>query len=136
MGSDGEKFFGTLCEKIFKNILNVFLTTFFSNCQLFYRTLRLTYSLAGLVSLFFLALSIFCYATLPEFQNMHGRIVTANLSFIFSTTLLLVILYNIESDNSGMSLEEVSILKISISADFFEKNYLFILIYPKIYPKM
>ena len=49
--------------------------------QVVLMTLRLIYSICGLVSLFFLVLTLYFYATLPELNTFHGKIDIADPSF-------------------------------------------------------
>ena len=62
----------------------------------FYRTLRIVYTITGLFSLFFLGLTIFLYMTLPSLNNFHCKLMSLNLLFIFLTTFLLILQFNIQ----------------------------------------
>jgi hypothetical protein len=63
--------------------------------------------MAGIVSLVFLVLTLTLYLTLPELNNLHGKIISANLCYVFTTTSLLIVLYNVEPDSDdSINIEE------------------------------
>jgi hypothetical protein len=44
---------------------------------------------------------------LPEFNNLHGKIISANLCYVFTTTSLLIVLYNVEPNTeTSINIEE------------------------------
>ncbi|CAB4061742.1 MTH [Lepeophtheirus salmonis] len=56
--------------------------------------LRIVYTACGAFSLLFLIITFLLYSILPNFRNLHGKIVMSNISAIFLTTLFLIIAYN------------------------------------------
>ena len=52
------------------------------------------YTVAGILSLIFVSVTLYLYLTLPKLKNMQGNIVIANLVAVLLTTTTLVILYN------------------------------------------
>jgi hypothetical protein len=65
------------------------------------------YTISGIVSQFFLVLTLTLYLTLPEFNNLHGKIISANLCYVFTTTSLLIVLYNVEPNTeTSINIEE------------------------------
>jgi hypothetical protein len=67
--------------------------------QELYRYFRLSNSILGLNSMFFLTIVIFLYLTLPELKNLSGRLFSANLFCILATTFLLTVSYNVKVDS-------------------------------------
>ena len=65
----------------------------------FYRTLRIAYTISGVFSLLFLGLTIYLYMTLPSLNNFHCKLMSVNLLFIFLTTFLLILMYNVQPDS-------------------------------------
>ena len=56
----------------------------------FDQRLRLCYSICGIISLFFLFITLLFYFNIPKLKNHQGNIVIANLSTVLITTGLLV----------------------------------------------
>jgi uncharacterized membrane protein len=65
----------------------------------FNKKLRSAYTFCGLFSLVFLIITLFVYITLPTLNNLHGKIVMSNVTSILITTLLLILIYNVQKAN-------------------------------------
>ena len=65
----------------------------------FYRSLRVAYTISGFFSLLFLGLAIFLYLTLSSLNNFHCKLMSVNLLFIFLTTFLLTLMYNVQPNS-------------------------------------
>lgn len=48
---------------------------------------------------------MFVYMTLPHLKNLHGKIVLSNVASILFTTILLVLIYNVQQENENVTEE-------------------------------
>ena len=93
---------GFICKNATPNIqLNLTLEDFdhILRCEaldlrLLLSRMRLVYTICGFVSLFFLAVTVFFYSTLPELSNFQGYISCNYIVAVFLTTLLLTTSFN------------------------------------------
>ncbi len=63
---------------------------------LFTSKVRLASYVCGLLSVFFLAATLYIYLTIQSLNNLHGSIVVGNIVSILLATLFLLVLYNVE----------------------------------------
>jgi G protein-coupled receptor Mth (Methuselah protein) len=71
----------------------------------YFLNLRVIYTVCGLLSLFFLFLTVFLYQRLPELNNFQGEITTIYLLSISLTTFLLTLSYNVRLKDEEEDLE-------------------------------
>lgn len=57
--------------------------------------LRRVNSISGGISCFFLAVTFLVYVSVPELDNLHGKIVLSNVATIFLVTSYLLLVYNL-----------------------------------------
>jgi hypothetical protein len=86
--------------------------------EILHSKLRIVFTFCGLVSILFLVVTIFLYLSLPELQNLKGRIVNCNAISIFFSTVLLVISFNIR-----MEREQRGLIKNQISSDPIAEHF-------------
>ena len=61
----------------------------------------------GIISIWFLIPTLFLYNSLPEFDNLQGKVVVFVLAFILATTLILVVSFNIKLERSDVKLNRL-----------------------------
>ena len=59
----------------------------------------ITFTSFGIISLFFLCIVFIVYWVLPDFNNLHGKIVLCNVVSIFFLTVFLITVFNFKLEN-------------------------------------
>ena len=78
-----------------------------------HRNLRSTFTYCGLISLFFIFLSLFFYLTLPDLCNFQGKIMCAYISSTGLTTVFLMVIYNIKMETGPETIETEFFIVVS-----------------------
>ena len=74
------------------------------------RTVRLANTISGTVSCVFLLITFLVYIKLPEFNNLHGRIVLSNIVSILLVTLYLTVVYHLSFPLSDFACQALGYL--------------------------